>query len=449
MISDEAVERLYLNKVLLDPKYSTILFEYFDERFFTNSNIQTIVKTINSYYSNYKKIPSKQVIELLLEKIAEKKELSNKELKQELNLSLDLKIKQDEEFVEKNILDFIKGKSTYFTIMDNLDKIKVNKDVSSCMDKFNNITGISFDNKDGMNYFNDLDIHFEELARPEILMPTGFTELDKAFNGGVPIDGRCLTIFMGQTNIGKSLILSNLAVNLLKEGKFVIIFSMEMSEFVYSKRIDAHLANYNVNALHKDIPKVKNKIQTFKTAHPDAQLLIKEYPPRTVNANTFKNFIDDIILKYKRKPDAILVDYLNIMNPINAVAAKSNSYERVGAITQEVRALSYIYECACFSITQSNRASYDSNDVDLEHVSDSTQIAMTADAIVSMWQADGDKEANRLNFKVIKSRFGMVGLTFPLFIDYNSLRIKDYDCELLDEESEEKNVGKDLLNLLK
>lgn len=42
-------------------------------------------------------------------------------------------------------------------------------------------------------------------------------------------DGKMLAIFMGQAGLGKSVFLSNIAVNFLKQNLSVVVISLEMS----------------------------------------------------------------------------------------------------------------------------------------------------------------------------------------------------------------------------
>ena len=71
--------------------------------------------------------------------------------------------------------------------------------------------------------------------------------VDHYTNGGFFKDGRMIALFMAQAGLGKSVFLSNLAVNFLKQNLSVVVISLEMSQDVYAQRFDAHISGKNIN----------------------------------------------------------------------------------------------------------------------------------------------------------------------------------------------------------
>lgn len=76
--------------------------------------------------------------------------------------------------------------------------------------------------------------HWEYIRNPEAKVSTLWPSLDAYTHGGFLKDGRSLYLVMAQAGLGKSLFLSNLAVNFLKQGLKVVVISLEMSEDVYA-----------------------------------------------------------------------------------------------------------------------------------------------------------------------------------------------------------------------
>lgn len=91
--------------------------------------------------------------------------------------------------------------------------------------------------------------HWDYIKNPKAKIPTGWTTLDQYTNGGFLKDGKMLAIFMGQAGLGKSVFLSNIAVNFLKQNLSVVVISLEMSQDVYATRFDAHISKKNINKL--------------------------------------------------------------------------------------------------------------------------------------------------------------------------------------------------------
>ena len=74
----------------------------------------------------------------------------------------------------------------------------------------------------------------------------------------------------------------------------------------------------------------------------------------------------------------------------------NNSYERIKSISEQVRAMSYTFECPVISATQVNRTGYGNNagGPGLESIGESYGLGATADAIVSILTENNDLNVN-------------------------------------------------------
>lgn len=106
-----------------------------------------------------------------------------------------------------------------------------------------------------------------------------------------------LSLFVAQPGLGKSLFLSNLAVNILKQDKTVVVISLEMSEDVYSTRFDAIISGDNINGLKNTYEHSIKMLKEFKNKHPNAGLIVKEYPPSSVRVIDIENYLEKLVAK--------------------------------------------------------------------------------------------------------------------------------------------------------
>jgi len=159
------------------------------------------------------------------------------------------------------------------------------------------------------------------------------------------------------------------------------------------------------------------------------KIFIKEFPPATITANQLKAFVK----KFQEqgiKLDAIVLDYLNLMHsPVG-----NNSYERIKHVTEQVRAMSYLFNCPIISATQLNRAGFDTDNPDLATISESIGLAATADAIISIFQNEEDRGIGVIRLGMMKNRYGPRGITQAMRIDYNTLTIEQADDIEIDED---------------
>ena len=179
-------------------------------------------------------------------------------------------------------------------------------------------------------------------------IPTGWKFLDDRTEGG--LFPKTLTIFAGQVNVGKSIVLGNIATNMVLEGKNVLLISLEMSEFMYAKRISAQMTQIPHGDLKTFTTELREQVRHIEK-NLSSKLVIKEYPPKTVTVRQ----IDSYITKLKHKgfqPDIIVIDYINLIHPIGKGL---NSYEAIKEIAEQLRAMAFKYNLPVVSATQLQR----------------------------------------------------------------------------------------------
>jgi len=179
------------------------------------------------------------------------------------------------------------------------------------------VSRITFNDTDlGMNYFSEAAMkeHWDFLKNPEAKIKTGWNALDVYTNGGFLKDGRMLALIMAQAGLGKSVFLSNLAVNFMKQNLSVVVISLEMSENVYAQRFDAHISKKNINKLAEHEETAVQRIREFYKQYPQSNLFIKEYPPRTVHSRDIQAYLENL-KNAGHNFDVIIIDYLNLVLP--------------------------------------------------------------------------------------------------------------------------------------
>jgi replicative DNA helicase len=277
----------------------------------------------------------------------------------------------------------------------------------------------------GLDYFKDLDQHFLDICKLENKVAFDYEILDAVTNGGITRGEKSLNVLAAPPGLGKSMFLANFATNYLKQGLTVFIISLEMSDNMYACRIDAHLAEFNINELKFHPEDCKTKIRSFADLHPSARLVIKDWPPGVISTAQVKVWLD----KYRMlgvNPDILIVDYMNLMQP-NYRSKNANSYEKVGDIGRELRALSFeLGGVPVLTATQFNRSGVNNTDHNMSNISESMATAATADFLGALWQNDGDVEAGQIHMNVLKNRWGgKVGTVIDFEVDYNTLRVLD------------------------
>jgi replicative DNA helicase len=422
-------EKILCYKALSDSTYLTSIIDYVKPIYFKDKNIGMVFTHICDYYNKRSEIPSITEIKAYLTT----DDLRNS-FKTLVGSFSDICKNLNKDELYENTERFIKEKAVYTTMLDIASDIsKGNIDTSAILDKFEKSCNINLVTDLGLDLYNNIESVIEDLSDIQRCLPSTWPWLDEALNGGFIENGRALYVFAGETNIGKSIFLGNIATNICNQGKNVLLISLEMSEMLYARRICTNVTKIPINDLALNLHTLRAAINEHKD-ETKGRLLIKEFPPSTITPNQLKGFVKKII-DSGIKIDAIVLDYLNLLHSPTG----TNSYERVKNVTEQMRAMSYVFNCPVISATQLNRGGFSVANPDLATISESVGLAATADVIVSIYQNEEDRELGIIRLGMMKNRYGTRGHTQAMRIDYPTLTI--HQAEDVMEESSDSSYS--------
>lgn len=434
--SRDDVEKLLVKKASVDKKWMNILASTFDERFFKTPNLGLLASMQVKYYTKYNKMASQAMLSSMIKAYAAKYPSKGIDITQVNALLYDINNSGKDipdDVVNANLKEFIRRESFYNALYDNAsllnnDENGYDKVVEKCLENFDRVQKIAFNDTDlGMNYFDPAAMakHWEYIKNPEAKVATLWPCLDTYTHGGFLKDGRSLYLVMAQAGLGKSLFLSNLTVNFLKQGMSVAVISLEMSEDVYAQRFDAHISENDINHLKETEESTVQKIKKFYQDHPTANLYIKEYPPKSVTCNDIQAYLESL-KSSGHKLDAIVIDYLSL---VKSGIRTDNMFIDGKEVSEKLRAISYEMKCPVISAIQTNRDGMNNENAGMENISQSSGIAFTADFLMSLFQTPEDREQGFIRGRILKNRLGgMVGKTLQFALDVHSLTLKDITC---------------------
>jgi len=237
-----------------------------------------------------------------------------------------------------------------------ISKDPAERDYESIHKKMTEAVSLNWDDDLGLDYFDEIqfDETYDFLSDATARIALGVDELDAATCGGIPGKTKFLAVVVGSAGLGKSLLLSNMASNAVKDGKNVLYLTFEIDEKELRKRIDASFADISIGNIMSLRSEVKKRIIDAKVNGGAGRFIIKEFPPASVSALQVETFIHNLRLKKQFKPDIIVLDYMGIMAPISPKSC-GNSYEKGKAVCEEIRALSDRLKCPILSAAQTNR----------------------------------------------------------------------------------------------
>lgn len=405
-------------------EYLATIAEYISPELFHDSDIQAVMSVISDYYEQYDKPPS--VVEI-------KARLATAQLRSSfvavVNRLPEVKGDYDPAELAKNTETFLKERKLMQVMSGVMTSHEKQRpiDYDKVFEQLDEAHSITLLDDLGMDYFGDIEQHCDKLKETDKFISTGWKWLDEKLGGGWLEHGRALYVFSGVTNVGKSIFLGNIACNALLQNKVVVLISLEMSEHVYAKRIDSQLSKIAMSNLANSTDQLKAFVNQFKADRCKSKLLIKEFPPSTVNARHISAYIKKLTRR-KIKPDIIIVDYLSLLEPTKVTGS---SYVDVKKTAEQIRALSYIFECPTISASQLNRDAFGQDNPGLETTSESMGLPHTVDAQFNIWCSEDDVQLNQINLGIMKNRFGPKHGSTLLFLDYNTLSLYEDSVPVL------------------
>lgn len=430
-LSSENAEQIFFKELMTDKRLTAAVSPVFDSRWFTIPGLANAARVVMKFFEKRNELPSIGVVKSVLTAGAEKGKMPTDDAKDAIDcaetaVGVDFGISP--EFTKDIVKSYIKKRSMWCVMIDNVQNIESGgTDVAEqCVRRFEEVMRIALDAPDlGMDFFNAADVagHWDRIRNPEAKIHSGWKAMDLYTNGGFWKDGRCLVTMVAQAGLGKSMWLSNLTVNLLKQNLGVVVISLEMSQDVYAQRFDAHISKCDINGLVENEDKARKKLEKFYADHPGAALYIKEFAPNTMRVYEIEMWLNELITAGK-KFDAVVVDYLNLLLPNSGV--HENMYSNGLEVSTELRALSYKFNVPFFTATQANTEGINNADIGMQNISESRGISHPNDAIFALFQTDEDRENGIINCRILKNRFGgMVGKVIQYKVNPRTLLMED------------------------
>ncbi len=406
-------EKVLLKLFFISKEINEKVLPFLNTDVFDDGGNIKIVEAIIKHYEKYSKMATPSEMKLLVDAP------TWDHLFEIMNMDI---TEYEGAFLLSEVEDFFRKK----LILDAISKTAVNlKDdkmdkVSCAPDEIREALSFSFDTEVGLDFVEAEKRLYEFLHNKENVVETGLPVFDSLIDGG--FHEKSLSLFMAETNMGKSLIMASLAVNCFLKNKNVLYVTLEMSEEKMAERMMANVFDIPVDDLrsivrHKFDDKFKDLRKTMKQ-----KIMVKEFPTSSISCNHIRNLLKELEIRKKFKPDIVFVDYLGILRP--ATTRKSdNSYSEVRRISEELRGLAVEHSIPFVSAVQTNRDGFNSAEIDMTDISDSIGTAGIADLIIGVTQTDELRNLGKYSWIILKNRYGINKKKVTENVDYYKMRI--------------------------
>lgn len=282
------LEKLLFKTLVKDYSFLPMLGERFNPQIFAEKSFEEVSRFYKKFYDKKGRVPTSQDLRLLA---------NNENLYSHIKEAFSLMNNVEPNDIPKDELygyyeNYMKKRLALITFKNIFSNYDPNGDLDADMlvDKFTNVASLKLIQDEAFDIYRDVERYIQESRVDNNRIALGFTEIDKLIGGGLPCSGKTLSVVSAPTNMGKSIFLANVAVNAIKQGKSVLIVSLEMSETVYASRIYSDLYNLPINSLGMLTEELRQSVATKRYGN----LKIKEFPPSTLTVRALDGYIEQM-----------------------------------------------------------------------------------------------------------------------------------------------------------
>ena len=412
-VNSDFFENIVACQCLTNSYYTSLVYDHLTPDNFKNPGNRLVIGIIKDFYTKRKVLPTITEIKTYLSKEEDLKLFKDTVTTYK---QYDTKLNMDE--LIANTETFFKEKAVYNTVLKIADDLsKETVDYSKFLGLFEKACNITLVSDIGLDFFGDYEKIITELGTKSEVLPTGWGFIDDKIGGGLMKNGRALYLFLGPTNVGKSIFLGNVAANMANKGLTTVLISLEMPEMMYAKRISSHLSKIPINNIQDQVTSLDTYFKGVTDTH-KRKLIIKEFPPKSITVAGIKAYLESLV-KAGIKPDILVIDYLGLIK----ASQGENSYEQCKVAAEELRALSYFFNMPVVSAIQTNREGMEKPSLDT--VSESLGVAFTADVVWAIYQEEGDQDLGIIKVAGVKNRLGPKHGATAMRIDYTTLSLTE------------------------
>lgn len=247
---------------------------------------------------------------------------------------------------------------------------------------------------------------------------TGISELDTQLSGGL-VPG-ALSFVIGGPGDGKSMFLSHVAANCIRQGGLVGCVTLEVDAVEWQSRVLANLMDTPIDVVQgADNKAIRRAFEEQQERGGLGSIIVKDMTGRPTKVQDLKDWNKGCEDRYGRPFDLVVVDYADKMEPHKTC---KGMYE----------AMLYVYEglrlwgkeeslWPLLTASQSKAKGKDQNMLGLYDAADSTHKVRVADLVITL---NVNKETGEIRYWIAKHRLGKSDiLVGPLPIDFSRGRM--------------------------
>ena len=396
---------------LIDSTFLQTIMEVLQPEYFESDSNKWLIKEINDYFLKYKTTPTLEAIKIAVDDV--ENDVFKLSIVEALKDAWRHREANDLQFVQEKTLDFCKNQVLKSAIMESVSLLE-----NQNYDGIKTVIDAAMKAGTAVDIGHDYNVGIEErlTKSTRVTIKTPWDITNEIMDGGLG-EGE-LGVVVAPAGVGKTWLLQSIAAGALKRGFTVVHYTLELNETYVGLRYDSiftGIANQNLK-YHKD--DVQTEMEKLK-----GDLVIKYFPTKTASVNTLAAHLKQLELK-NIKPDLVVVDYADILRDNSGMREVRH---QLGAVYEDLRGLAGELKVPIWTASQANRSALEEEVIEATKVAEAYSKIMIADFVMSISRKAEDKLSHTARCHIIKNRFGIDGITYPMSMNTNLGKIEIYE----------------------
>ena len=244
-------------------------------------------------------------------------------------------------------------------------------------------------------------------------LKVGLIDLDAR----VPVDSTDLILIAARPSVGKTALALQIALNVARENKRVLVVSLEMKREALAARWIANVGDIDHQHVRLGAYSSPEELERARTAEAAVCCLPLSVSDRGMDRVESVHALVERE-KIARGIDMLVVDYIQLMR---VRGRHDNRVQEVSAVSRALKLIAMEFRVPVFALSQLSRGCEEGQRPALHHLRDSGALEQDADVALMLWD---DNEENVLHVHIAKNRNGSTG-DLNLFFDRPTQRISN------------------------
>lgn len=273
----------------------------------------------------------------------------------------------------------------------------------------------------GIDMYDDPLSRLQKLSTSQIYEPCGIKDIDDPLGGGFA--RKQFTLFSANSGGGKSILLANVGSNYARRGYHVVLLSLELSEEMIFLRNTAIMTGFSAHEWKDNITGIADSLDHQKDSG-SGSFIIKRVSNGS-SANDLRAYLKQYEVTFKRKPDVIIVDYLDLMSPNGGIKNMGVS-EQDKMKSEQLAEIGHVYNAIILSASQQNRDALRMSAPDQGVIAGGITKVNTVDNYISIFMDPKMRLQGEMMIYFLKTRSSSaVGSSKMLSFNADNLQVTD------------------------